>query len=166
MILSGFVDEKRVLRQFEGLCAMGLQGEGLPDSMDAGTAQSAGLGKGTRRPVRGVARSRLQRQSQHTLDITVTQFARRARPRFVEQTIQSFDEKALTPLAHCLFCDAQFRRHFGVRAACRTEQNHAGSQGQCLGRFRPPAPVLKCFALVLSHHKSRCWTSGSHLQIL
>jgi hypothetical protein len=53
--IANLLDEQGIGRQLEGLGAVRLKAEGLPDAMDRGRRVPDGLSHGTQRPVRRVA---------------------------------------------------------------------------------------------------------------
>ena len=72
---------------------MMLQTEGTPDPRDRGLGQPGLCGHRPGRPVRGVLRRRLQGLDDHGLDLVVTDRARPARPRFVQQPIETIGDE-------------------------------------------------------------------------
>jgi len=145
---------------------MRLQRKSSPDTMNAGPAESAGLSQCASRPVGLVKRLRLQSQSEDAVHIGLTQSARRSRPWFVQQTIQTPGQEALPPLADSLYRDVQLGGCIGVRITIGTEQNHAGAKRECLRTFGLPGPGAEGFTFCVCQYQYGCWTSGFHPRIL
>src|ERR1700723_67952 len=106
---------------------MGLQRESSPDPVNTGAAQSAGFSELTGRPLRRVAGRRFERETQDAVNICFAQFAWRARPWFIEQTVEPLFDKALPPLAYGLDCEMQFSRRLSIGAASGAKQNQASA---------------------------------------
>ncbi len=144
--VTHFVDKQRILRQLEGVHAMRLQGKGLRDARDPGLTHVALRGQAPRRPVRRIARRRFEGGGQDAFHISIGDFPRYARPRFVRQPVKPLREESATPFADHLFRDLDIPRDRGGCFAGRTSQHESRSQRQRLGRCRtahPPPSVSR-----------------------
>ncbi len=94
------LDEQRIGGQLEGFAAMRLERERSPDAMHRRDRQTRGPRHRARAPVRRGARHRLQGGRHHLGNLVVADLARRARPGFVKQPIQTPGRKPLAPACH------------------------------------------------------------------
>jgi hypothetical protein len=125
-----FVDEQRVVRQFEGLTPMRLQAEGAPNPIDGHATQIRGFRHIAHAPVRRATRRRFQRPSNHLFDHGVGNRPRRARPRFVVQPIEAIADKSAAPLTHRCLSHVKAARHALILAALSTRQDDSGPARQ------------------------------------
>ena len=123
-------DQLRVRRQLEGIGAMRLQSEGMPDPADGHPAQSGGLGQSARGPVRLPARRAFQGLNDDLLDLGIAHLARRAGSRFVVESFQAGFQKARAPLAHHAHRAAQLPRHRLIVQSLGAGQHHPCSSRQ------------------------------------
>ena len=105
--VAHLLHEQRIGRELEGLDAMRLQPEGLPDAMDGRGRMADRRRHGAQAPVRGARRPRLQRPPDGVGDRVVADPARRARPRLVVEAVQALRGKPLAPLADRAPANAQ-----------------------------------------------------------
>ncbi len=85
--VTHLVDEHRITRELECLCAMGLQPKGIPDSTDCRMGEAGRAGHRADRPMRCVARRCAQRALDHGRDLIIIDGSRSTWPRFVEQAL-------------------------------------------------------------------------------
>src|SRR4029434_4819628 len=78
--VAHLLDKQRILRKLEGLGAMRLKREGLPDAMNRGRCEARGLRHRTHAPMCGIARSRFQSSNDHPFDIPIAYRARSSPP--------------------------------------------------------------------------------------
>ena len=79
--VADLVDEQRVIRQLEGLAAMGLQAELAADAVDRRPTDPTGFGHVAHARVGSAARRRFQRANHDLLDLLIGDRAGRARIR-------------------------------------------------------------------------------------
>jgi hypothetical protein len=68
-----------------------------------------------------------QRPLDHGSHLIVTDSSRSAGASLVKQTIAAILQKSATPLANCVFVEADLGSHILARQAVRTSQNDAAS---------------------------------------
>src|SRR5450759_1383436 len=164
--ISYFVDEQWIPGKFESLAAVRGQSRGAPHSLDTATTQAASRRQRAVAPVRCIRRRRLQRHGQHSLHFNITESARRARSRLIQQTIEPFGQKATAPLANRLLGHAQALCHRCIRFPLGTRQNEACALRQCLARLRSPRPLLQRLAFILGQAQRWYRSSCSHQFLL
>ena len=121
--ISHLVHEERIGRQLEGFGAMGLQGEGTPNSRDRRLAQARRFGHAACAPMRGLSRLGFQGLSHDSLHVSITDLSRRSRPQFIQQSVQPPYDESRTPLPHRGLRHTQFLGHLSVRRTPATGQN-------------------------------------------
>src|SRR5260370_4602053 len=109
--ISHLFDEQWILGKFEALTTVRSQSESSPYSMDTATTQAASRSQRARAPVGRILRRRLQGHRQHSFHFHITQSARRAWSRLIQQTIEPFIHKASSPFANHLLSYAHALRH-------------------------------------------------------
>jgi hypothetical protein len=77
--------------------------------------------------VRRVDRCPAQRPLDHGGNLIIIDRSRPAGASLVKQTIAAILQKAATPLANCVFVEAELGSHIFARFAVRTSQNDAAS---------------------------------------
>ena len=131
--IAHFLDEQRVLRQLEGLAAVGLQGERPPDAADRRRTHPAQAGHRACTPVRGVAGHRFQGGGHHALHVRVRHRPRRAGASFIQQAITTGLEKPAAPLTDGHPRRAQLGGYRRIALPRGAGQHDSGAQGQRLG---------------------------------
>ncbi len=126
--VAHFLDQQRIGRELEGLAAVGLQAERVPDAGDCHAAEPGGLGHPAHAPVRLPAGRRLQRPGHDAFDGVVRDRPRGSGPRLVVEPLQPVANKAAAPLADRLIAHAQLARHDGARQAVGAQQDQARPQ--------------------------------------
>ncbi len=139
--VAHFVDEQRVGRELEGLGAVRLQTEGVPDAHHRRLRQATRLGHRAAAPVRGIARRFLQCQGDDTFDLRIRDRAGRTRSRLIEQSVEPLREKARAPLAHRLCRHAQLPRNLAVGTIGLRREHDARPQRERLRGLVPPCPL-------------------------
>lgn len=86
--LAYFLHEQRIVRELEGLLAMRLQTEGLPNARHRRVRQTQSASHAARAPLRGISRFFFQRLGHYRFDQIVADLPRRARPRLIEHLVQ------------------------------------------------------------------------------
>lgn len=137
--------------QLEGVEAVRLQPERLPDSPDRGLRQPGDIGESARRPLRRLGRRAFKRAGHHVDDLIVGRFTRRAWPRLVGQPRQAPHATPFAPLADAVGRRRHSLSHGAIRRAIRTREHDACAQRPVLGRLGPARPLLQRAAFVLSH---------------
>jgi hypothetical protein len=74
-----------------------------------------------------VDRGRAQCPLDHGSNLIVVDRSRSTGASFVEQTFAAILQKSTTPLANCVFVEAELRSNILARQAVRTSQNDAAS---------------------------------------
>ena len=92
--------------------------------------------------MRRLSGSALQGQPHHSLNLRITDLARRPGARFIQQPVQPPLHKALAPFADRLVGQPELLRHGRVGLARRALQNNARALGQRLRTLRSPRPTL------------------------
>jgi hypothetical protein len=88
------------LGELEGVYAVGLKSERLPDPCHRHVAHARRFGQRARRPVRGVLGRRLQRIGDDALHFAVVDAARPPGPRLVAQAVETVLQEVQSPLPH------------------------------------------------------------------
>ena len=145
--IAHFLDEQRVLRQLEGLAAVGLQGERPPDAADRRRTQPAHAGHRACTPVCGVAGHRFQGGGHDALHIRVRHRTRRAGAGFIQQAVTTGLEKPAAPLSDGHPRRAQLGGHRQVALPRGAGQHDSGAQGQRLGGLRAAHPAFEFLPL-------------------
>jgi hypothetical protein len=139
---TDLLDEQRVTGELPRLLTVRLQPERPPDPQHGRLRQTDLARHRPRRPVRRVARRRLQRLDDHLLDLLVGDRPRPPRPRLIRQAIQAVLGKPRPPLGGHPARDPQPHRDLGVLEATGRQEHDPRPQGQRL-RARPPSrPAL------------------------
>jgi hypothetical protein len=77
--------------------------------------------------VRRIDWCRAQRLLDHGSNLIVVDSSRSARAGLVKQTIAAILQKSATPLANCMFVQAELGSHILTRQAVRASQNDAAT---------------------------------------
>ena len=158
------VHEQRVVGDLEGVGAMRLKFERMPDALYAAPRQPDLLGHPPRRPVRGVPRLLLQGLDQHSLDHLASDRGRHSRAVLIGQPRQKIALKATAPLAHRLRRGAHLPGHRLVGLALGTGEHDPRAHGQGLRGARAACPSLQRLPLLTAdfHRGGRSASSGCH----
>ncbi len=159
--------EQRVVGELEPVLSVGLEVEGPPDPPDRRAREPAALGHLRPRPVRGVARCRLQRGHHHVLDLLGADRRRPARSRLVDQPVEAVLDEPGPPLTHRRRRTPDPVRDRRVVQAVGARQHDPRPQCQRLGRRRPTRPAPQLFTLVVGQDQLDLRTScPRHIKIL
>src|SRR5882757_4385155 len=164
--ISYLVDEQRVFGKFEAFTTVRGQSEGAPHSLDTVTTQPASRSQRARAPMSSILRGRLQGHRQHSFHFHITESARRARSRLIQQTIKPFVQKAPAPFADHLLGHLQALSYCRISFPSGTRQNDACPLGQCLACLRSPRPLLERLAFVIGQAQRWYRSSSSHQFLL
>ncbi len=145
--IAHLLNEQRVGGELEGLGAVRLQAQGVPDAHHRALRQSRGLGHHPAAPVRGLPRLLVQRLGDHALDLTIADGVRGSRSRLIEQTVQSRALEASAPLADRLRRHPQLPADLPVGAIVLAGQHDARPQRERLRGAVPPRPLEQSFVL-------------------
>ena len=156
------LDQQRVRREFEALAAVWSQTEGAPNPGDAAPTQASSLGQRARTPMRGVLGLGLESQRDHVLHCSISDLARRARPRLIQQTIHAAFDETRAPTANRLTEHAKTLRHLRVVSPVRAGQDDPSPQSQCLRGASSPRQALQLLSLLSAQHQRRLRPSLSH----
>src|SRR5262245_9420100 len=125
--IAYLVHEQRIVRQLERLATVRLQAESRPHPADRGVGKASFRRHRADRPVCRVDRCRAQRPLDYGRNLIVVDTSRSTRTSLVKQTIAAILQKSATPLANCVFVEAELGGHILARQAVRTSQNDAAS---------------------------------------
>jgi hypothetical protein len=143
------------------------QPERAPDPTDRSLVQTNLGGHRARRPLRrSVIRFRLQRRDDDLLDELVSDLARLARTRLINQPVQPLRREPCPPLADRDSVAFQLLGDFLVRRTCRGGEHYPASQRQRLTGLGPASPPLKRLALLVAQHDLSCRSSSLSHQCL
>ena len=142
--------------------AMRLQAEGAPDAADARGRDAAVPRHAARAPVRGVGRLALQRLHDDALDLGVVDLARDARPRLVEQPVETTLDKTLAPFADGLRRHPLVRRHRLVAQARGAAEHDPRPQRQSLSRLAALRIAFENAGNLTRQFDLSDWATGPH----
>jgi hypothetical protein len=161
--VDDLLHEQRVRGQLERVRAVRLELERAPDPADGGLRQAAAFGHRLARPVRGVGRGLLQGGHYHLLDLVHRDRRRPARPRLVDQPVQTSVDEPGPPLAHGRPGDPKLLGHLRVGQTIRTCQHDPTPQRQRLGTLGPSRPAHQRLTLYIGQRQFRLGaTTSSH----
>jgi hypothetical protein len=148
--IANLLEEQGIGRQLEGLGAVRLKAEGLPDAMDRGRRVPDGLSHGTQRPVRRVGRPRFQRHANRLRDLLIANLARGARARLIVKTVKMMNRKSTPPLPHCVFAGVDLVANGLVLQTVRSRKDDPRSSRQSLPRLLRTSQTQKLNPLSLA----------------
>ena len=139
--IAHFVDQQRIGRQLESLCAMRLEAERSPDAANRHRAQARRAGHLARAPVGRPPGSAFQGPHDHFLDLLVRDLPGSTRARLIEQSSHPLVEEAPTPLTDRRRRHPHLARDGFVVVASRTGKHDA--RPLCQSRRAPRAPCQR-----------------------
>ncbi len=98
--------------------------------------------------MRRVGRLVLQCAHDHALDVIIADRARRAGPRFVDETVEATRNGPASPLRHGRRVHVEFRGDRDVVETLRAFEHDVRSLCPRVRRFRPTFPTDECLAFV------------------
>ena len=160
--VADLVDEERIGGQLERLGKMRLESEGFPDADDGRLRKAEGLGHGTRAPVGGVFGFGFQGASDDFLDLGIGDRSRGAGPGFVDESIESVVDEALSPFADSSHGDLEVRSHLGIGATVGTGQDDPGPKREALSGSGTICPVDERGSFVVRENQQRLGSTDRH----
>ena len=131
--VAHFLDEERVVGQFEGPLAVRLHAEQVEPARHGAFGDAAVLGHGTDRPVGRIGRGRLQRRVDDLGHAFVFVGAGTSRAQFVMQSFQALRKVAPAPFADGELTQPKALRDGGVRLAFGAGQNDLRAADDAVG---------------------------------
>ena len=131
--VAHFLDEERVVGQFEGPLAVRLHAEQVEPARHGAFGDAAVLGHGTDRPVGRIGRGRLQRRVDDLGHAFVFVGAGTSRAQFVVQSGQALRKVAPAPFADGELTQPKALRDGGVRLAFGAGQNDLRAADDAVG---------------------------------
>src|SRR5687768_13999340 len=121
--VTNLLHQQRILRKNEALAAVGLQTKRPPDPADARLTQAKLFSHQTRAPMSSALGRRFQGPGDDFFNAFVADFARRSRPRFIEQPLDAALEEASTPHSDRIVGSAQKSGYLRIRFGFGTVEN-------------------------------------------
>lgn len=134
-----FLDQLRIFRKLEAFHAVRLQPESPPNPHDGILGHSHLLRHQTSAPMRAMSGHRFQSFRDYRFHTTIGDPARRAYPRFIQQSIDSVLAEPLPPLPYSCSSNVQLRGDLRIVRAFAAIQRDAGPVSGRLRRLRPTA---------------------------
>jgi hypothetical protein len=162
--VAHLLDEQGIRRDLEMLLAMGLETEGLPNTLDCGLRQLRLRSDGPTRPVGSALRLGSKRLADQGRDFLVPDRTGTAGARFVVQPREPLGEVPLAPDADGRVRQSKPLRNGGVAVAVGGQQNDPGTGGQSLRRRARPREGDEFLAFLRrEHQRSQGSTQGHEL---
>ena len=147
--VAHLVDKQWVGGKLEGLGAMRLKVERLPNAMDGRGRKSDRARHRAQAPMRRIPRRRIQRQANRLGDLVIADPARRAGARLVEEAIEAMLGEPAPPFAHRVGGCVDAQADVLVLRAFRGQKDDAGPLRQPLRSLSPRRQTLKLTPLPL-----------------